>query len=83
LLYQEDVNAGGMKKIDNEELKKVDGGAFGASYQALRQELNEMIPAEVREKLRASRGSNVETCRILAQNGIDVEKIEKKIKCGH
>ncbi len=68
-----------MKKIDNEELKKVDGG-MSASYQALKHDLNEMIPAEVREKLRASRGSNVETCRILAQNGIDVEKIEKKIK---
>ena len=68
-----------MKKIDNKELEKVDGG-MATAYAALKEDLKEMIPAEVREKLRASRGSNVETCRILAQNGIDVEKIEKKIK---
>ena len=40
-----------MKKIDSEELKKV-GGGMSASYQALQHDLDEMIPAEVREKLK-------------------------------
>ena len=47
-----------MKKIDNKELEKVDGG-MATAYAALKEDLKEMIPAEVREKLRASRGSNV------------------------
>ena len=68
-----------MKKIDNKELEKVDGG-MATAYAALKEDLKEMIPAEVREKLRASRGSNVKTCKILAENGIDVEKIENKMK---
>ena len=67
-----------MKKIDNDELEKVDGG-MAASFQALKQDLNEMIPAEVREKLKKPRG-DVGVSRILAENGIDVEKIEKRIE---
>ena len=67
-----------MKKLNSEQLEKIDGGD-AAAFATLKNEVGEMIPPEVREKLRASRGSNVVTCRILAQNGIDVEKIEKKI----
>ena len=66
-----------MKKIDNEELGKVDGG-MAAAYAALKEDLKEMIPAEVREKLRYARG-DVDVCRILAENDIDVEAIEKRI----
>ena len=71
------VMAEEMKKIDNDELEKVDGGM--ASFQALKQDLNEMIPAEVREKLKKPRG-DVGVSKILAENGIDVEKIEKRIE---
>ena len=73
------VMAEEMKKIDKDELEKVDGGAFVASYQTLRRDLKEMIPDEVREKLKNASG-DVDTCRILAENGVDVEKIEKKIE---
>ena len=66
-----------MKKIDSEELKKV-GGGMSASFQALQHDLDEMIPAELREKLRNAKG-DVGVSKMLAENGIDVEKIEKKI----
>ena len=68
-----------IKKINNEALDKVSGGD-AAAFAALQKDVGEMIPPEVREKLRASRGSNVKTCKILAENGIDVEKIENKMK---
>lgn len=68
-----------MKKINNEALDKVSGGDATA-FADLQKDVGEMIPPEVREKLRASRGSNVKTCEILAENGIDVEKIENKMK---
>ena len=67
-----------MNKLNNEALDKVSGG--DAAFAALQKDVGEMIPPEVREKLRASRGSNVKTCKILAENGIDVEKIENKMK---
>ena len=67
-----------MKKIDSEELKKV-GGGMSASFQALQHDLDEMIPAEVREKLKNAKG-DVGVCKMLAENGIDVEKIEKRIE---
>ena len=68
-----------MKKINNEALDKVSGG-YATAFADLQKEVGEMIPPEVREKLRASKGSNVKTCKILAENGIDVEKIENKMK---
>ena len=68
-----------MNKLNNEALDKVSGGD-AAAFAALQKDVGEMIPPEVREKLRASRGSNVKTCKILAENGIDVEKIENKMK---
>ena len=68
-----------MNKLNNEALDKVSGGD-AAAFAALQKDVREMIPPEVREKLRASRGSNVKTCKILAENGIDVEKIENKMK---
>ena len=67
-----------MKKIDSEELKKV-GGGISASFQALQHDLDEMIPAEVREKLKNAKG-DVGVSKMLAENGIDVEKIEKRIE---
>ena len=65
------------KTINNEELEKVDGGLANA-YQTLKKDVAGMIPPDVKEKLRTARG-NVEACRILAENGINVETIEKKI----
>ena len=67
-----------MKKIDNEELEKV-GGGMSASFQAMQHDLDEMIPAEVREKLKNAKG-DVGVSKMLAENGIDVEKIEKRIE---
>ena len=67
-----------MKKIDSEELKKV-GGGMSASFQAMQHDLDEMIPAEVREKLKNAKG-DVGVSKMLAENGIDVEKIEKRIE---
>ena len=66
-----------IKTINNEELEKVDGGLANA-YQTLKKDVAGMIPPDVKEKLRTARG-NVEACRILAENGINVETIEKKI----
>ncbi len=67
-----------VKKIDNEDLEKVDGGK-AAAFEALRHNLQGMLPEDVRQKVREANG-DVETCRVLAENGIDVEQIEKKIK---
>ncbi len=67
-----------IKKIYNEELEKVDGG-MTAAYGALKEEIRGMIPPEVQEKINAAAG-DVAVCKILAENGIDVEKVEKKLK---
>ena len=61
-----------MKKIDNEELEKVDGG-MAAAYRRLHQDVDSLIPSEVKEILETAK-SDVEVCRILAENGIDVEE---------
>ena len=66
-----------MKKIDNDELEKVDGGTASA-FAELREEFKKMIPAEVQEKANAAVGDEA-VRKILAENGIDVEQIEKKI----
>lgn len=65
-----------MKKIGDEALEKVDGGA--AAFAELREEFKKMIPAEVQEKASVAVGDEA-VRKILAENGIDVEKIEKKI----
>ena len=64
-----------IKKMDNEALEKVGGGT---ALTALREEVNGMIPAEVQEKLNAANGK-AEAYRILTENGIDVERIKKKM----
>ena len=66
-----------MRKLNSEELEKADGGTAEA-FDILRQELQGALPLKVQEKLKSAK-SDMETCRILADNGIDVEKIEKKI----
>ena len=66
-----------MKKLNGEQLEKTNGGT-AAAYRGLQQDLKEMIPEEVQEKLKTVTG-NVAVCKTLAENGIDVEKIEKKI----
>ncbi len=66
-----------MKKIENEDLEKTTGGR--AAFDALGHELRGMLPEEVKEKLKTVHG-DVAVCKVLAENGIDVEKIEQKIK---
>jgi hypothetical protein len=66
-----------MKKLNGEQLEKTNGGT-AAAYRGLQQDLKAMIPEEVQEKLKTVTG-NVAVCKTLAENGIDVEKIEKKI----
>ena len=66
------------KIINNEELEKV-GGGMASAYGALKKKIRGMIPPEVQEKINAAAG-DVAVCKILAENGIDVEKVEKKIK---
>ena len=66
-----------MKKLNSEQLEKTNGGNATA-YRELQQDLKAMIPEEVQEKLKTVKG-NVAVCKTLAENGIDVEKIEKKI----
>lgn len=67
-----------ITKIDNEALEKV-GGGMAAAFGALREDLRTMIPAEVQAKLSVAK-SDEDTRRILAENGIDVEAIERKIR---
>ena len=47
------------------------------SYHKIHEELDSLIPSEVKEKLKNVKG-DVEFCKILADNGIDVEKVEKR-----
>lgn len=48
-------------------------------YSELLKEVRDMLPEEVLEKLKGV-VSDVEFCKILADNGIDVETIEAKVK---
>ena len=48
-------------------------------YTHLLKEVRDMLPEEVLEKLKGV-VSDVEFCKILADNGIDVEAIEAKVK---
>ena len=48
-------------------------------YTQLLKEVRDMLPEEVLEKLKGV-VSDVEFCKILADNGIDVETIEAKVK---
>ena len=66
-----------MEKTDNEAIKKT-YTSKAAAYYGLKQDLQKIIPAEVQKKLDAAI-SDVETCKILAENGIDVEMIEQMI----
>ena len=43
-----------MKKIDNEELEKVDGG-MAAAYRRLHQDVDSLIPSEVKEILETAK----------------------------
>ncbi len=63
------------KNLNEEALNEVSGGVDLAS---LKQELLDKIPSEVKQKL-ATAKSDIEACRILVENNINVEEIEKKI----
>ena len=64
-----------IKKIDDENIEEVTGGR---GYQILKQKIQSIIPIELKEKLNTAK-SDMEACKLLAENGIDVEKIEKMI----
>ena len=64
------------KTIDSEVLEKVDGGL--AAFRVLKQDVQAMIPDEVKEKLSTAK-SDLEACRILMDHGVDLTAIEKKI----
>ena len=66
------------KKINDKELEKVDDGILEA-YRKVNDELRELLPDDVQKQLENARG-DVDFCKILANNGIDVEMVEKKIK---
>ena len=64
------------KTIDSEVLEKVDGGL--AAFRVLKQDVQAMIPDEVKEKLSTAK-SDMEAFRILTDHGVDLTAIEKKI----
>ena len=66
-----------MTKINNEEtIEKVTGGTNKMTE--LKNSLADMIGEDVMKKLE-NVYSDVEVCKILAENGIDLEKVEKRI----
>ena len=67
------------KTINDSQLEKASGGLSEQQRADLRNDLLAMIPESVRAQLTSVRG-NVEACKLLAENGVDVEKLEKKIK---
>lgn len=67
-----------IKEVNDKELEKVDGGMLEA-YRKANESLNSLIPFEVKEQLKNAK-NDVEFCSILAKNGVDVEKVEEKIK---
>ena len=66
------------KSIKDEDLKDAAGGV-SEKLILLKQELLADVPAEVKEKL-AGLKSDVEVCKALVQNGVDVAALEKKLK---
>ena len=66
------------KLIKHEDLKNVAGGV-STRLADLKEELLKDIPAQLKDKL-ALAHSDVEVCKLLAEGGVDVEKIEKRIK---
>ena len=66
-----------QKNINREMLSEVQGG-IAAAYRQLKQDVRAMIPEAVKGKLRIA-ASDSEAFRILADNGVDLEAINKKI----
>ncbi|MBR2794844.1 MAG: hypothetical protein IKE16_09375 [Solobacterium sp.] len=64
-------------KTNSKMLEEVNGGKASA-YRILRQDVQAMIPDAVKEKL-AKAKSDPEACRILEENGVNLEAIQKKI----
>ena len=65
------------KTIDSEVLEQVDGG-MAAAFRVLKQDVQAMIPDEVKEELSTAK-SDMEAFRILTDHGVDLTAIEKKI----
>ena len=68
-----------FKKINDKDLETVSGGRLAELRAALRKDILTLIPENVRGKL-ADVKSDVEACKLLAENGVDLDAIEKKIK---
>lgn len=67
------------KTVDDSKLDEISGGLSDEKRNALRKELLKLIPEEVRTRL-ASVKSDVDACRLLAENGINIEEVENRIK---
>ena len=66
-----------IKKVDDKNIEEVAGGR-GKNYQILKQDVLAMIPEDLKDKLNLAK-SDMEACKILAEHGVDLAKIEKKI----
>ncbi len=66
-----------MTEIKNEELMKEASGGTGRKAE-LKKALADIVGADVMKKLE-NVYSNVDVCRILAENGVDLDAVEKKI----
>ena len=65
------------KIIQEEKLDEVSGGL--ADLRKLKEELLAELPAEVKEKLEFAK-TDVQVCQLLADHGVDLYEMEKKIK---
>ena len=63
------------KNLKDENLEEAAGGR----YLALKEELLTALPLNVKEQL-SKAVSDVQACKILADNNIDLSEIEKKIE---
>ena len=66
----------GRKAIPAEEGETMN---MNDKYNQLKEDLQRSLPEDVLNKVSAA-GGDVEVCRILAENGIDLDEIEKKIE---
>ena len=76
----ENNNKENAKKFEENDLEKVDGG-YAPACNSAEYELNNAIAQEERTRI-ADKSSIGEFRKQLAENGIDVDKIEKKMRKG-
>ena len=67
------------KIIEDKDLNDVSGGVIAKRRKALYEDIMSLLPENVKVNLTETK-SNVEVCKLLAENGVDLELIEDKIK---